>query len=305
MRARRGFTLLEILVAIGLTAALALAALQMFRQIHDTQERARPARRRDHTARVFLDRLERELVGTTLIVKPEGSDRLSFPWVFVAEDRVVGSNDSDAIRFITQTPVRAPGGPPTGLRTVSYGVADAEDDERLDLYRREERVGSQLRKEIRLDEAQAVLEDVHRFALRFEADDGWHDSWDSTDVAMLDALPRSVEVSVQLYERDADGELAPGDEQIRLIALPVRPFAPEEQLEQQLDPCEDGPTIEECIEEYRQEIEQHPQSNLVFRQVAPAGDGCWNDPDPGPGLEALYNAFEHILELDPLEACLP
>ncbi len=43
-RDRAGFTLLEILVAIGLTAALMLTSYEIFRQITRTQERAHPNR---------------------------------------------------------------------------------------------------------------------------------------------------------------------------------------------------------------------------------------------------------------------
>ena len=107
--ARDGFTLLAILIAISLTALLSFTAFQIFQQIHRSIEAAKPERTRDHTARIFLDRFARELVGAILVVKPEETDRAQFPWLFLAEDRLAEGRDNDAIRFITQTPIRAPG----------------------------------------------------------------------------------------------------------------------------------------------------------------------------------------------------
>ena len=305
---RRGFTLLEILVAIGITALLVATAVQIFQGITFTQQRARPDRHRDREAAVFLDRFERELVGTTLFVKPDRTDRLAFPWVFVAEDRVLGTNDSDRVRFITQTPARAPARTVAGLRQVSYGVEGAEFEDALHLFRLEEHLSQGLAKEIRLYDAEPVLEDVYRFALRFESEQGgWRDDWDSTDVAMLDALPQSVEVLIQLNERDEAGERIPGTEQTRRVALPVRPFASYEPEESERDSgCPDGPTIEECLDRYTADIERldSDEREELYEAVSLAGEGCWNDPDPSDELIELWDSFDELVGIDAEEACL-
>ena len=255
---RDGFTLLEILVSIGLTAAVVLAAFQIFAQVMGTIERARPDRSRDLAAQVFLDRFEGELQGTLLVVKPEEEDRLSFPWAFVVEDRVFGTNDSDALRFITQNPARLPGRPGTGVRVVSYGVEPSSEADRFDLFRLEEAVPESLEKDVKVYDGEPVLEDVHRFALRMQDEETgeWRDGWDSTDLAMLDALPSRVEVAVQLYEEDPDGELVPGAEHSRSVQLYVRPFGGEEELAledgqaEAVEPCDTGgATISDCINE--------------------------------------------------------
>lgn len=313
MRRCTGFTLLEMLVAIGLTAALVLAAYQIFRQVTLAHERARPDRQRDLTAAVFLDRFERELVGTTLVKKPEGTERPLFPWVFFAEDRVFGSNDSDALRFITQTPARAPGAPRPGLRVVSYAVAPAESafsedgEERLDLFRAERILPAALRKSVDLDEALAVLEDVHRFELRFrdERTSEWHAAWDSTDLAMLDSLPRSVEVTITLVERDLLGGRAPGEEHTRVVQLPMRPFSVEPEAQRTQDSCPDGPTIDECLELYQDALDA--KSEEEQRRVYDAADatplGCWLEPSPSPQLAILHETFQQVLGIPAEEAC--
>ena len=336
MRSPSGFTLLEILVAIALTSVIMLFAVQIFRQITQTQDRARPDRSRDLPALVFLDRIERELTGATLRIKPDEIDRLSFPWLFAAEDRVFGSNDSDALRFVTQTPARAPGQHDGGLRVVHYALAEApEDDTRLDLYRFEERLPPNLRKEIRIEDGSPVLEDVHVFRLRFSDGVDWSDSWDSTAISQLDRLPGSVEVAIQLYEEDELGEWLPGPEHTRVIELPLQPFARPDPVAEQ--GCATGPTVEECLAQYSQAIRQPPESSAAAegsqgRHILKYGDqlgtavalgsdtdfqvalvqakavrgGCWTTGDqPSDHLIALREAFELATGIDPDEACSP
>ena len=269
MRSRSGFTLLEILVAIAMTSVIMLVAVQIFRQITQAQDHARPDRSRDQAALVFLDRIERELIGTTLRIKPDEIDRLSFPWLFVAEDRVFGSNDSDALRFVTQTPARAPGQRDGGLRVVHYALAEApENGERLDLYRFEERLPPNMQKEIRVDDGSPVLEDVYAFRLRFAADAGWLDSWDSTAIALLDRLPDSVEVAIQLYEEDELGDWAPGPEQTRLIELPLSPFGPPELVAVE-EGCSTGPTVDECLAGYSEALRRQSAALSAPPERAP------------------------------------
>ncbi len=334
---RRGFTLLEILVAIALTSVIMLFAVQIFRQITQTQDRARPDRSRDLPALVFLDRIERELTGATLRIKPDEIDRLSFPWLFAAEDRVFGSNDSDALRFVTQTPARAPGQHDGGLRVVHYALAEApEEDTRLDLYRFEERLPPNLRKEIRIEDGSPVLEDVHMFRLRFSDGVDWRDSWDSTAIAQLDRLPGSVEVAIQLYQEDELGEWVPGPEHTRVIELPLQPFARPDPVAEQ--GCATGPTVEECLAQYSEAIRRPPDSSAASErpktrhivkyqwqlghkenplagdvefqaalvQAKPVRGGCWTTGEqPSDDLIALHEAFELATGISPDEACSP
>ena len=55
----------------------------------------------------------------------EQAERQSFPWLFLAEDRISSGSDVDALHFVTQNPVRTPGSRAPGLRIVTYAVADA------------------------------------------------------------------------------------------------------------------------------------------------------------------------------------
>ncbi len=233
LRSRSGFTLLELLIALGITALLVSAAIQAYISISNAQERARGGQDRDRSALVLLDRIERELEGSILVVRSDEQDRLGHPYLFIGEDRVFGSGDSDAIRFITLTPARSPGERASGgIRMVSYGVEPGED-EGLDLLRQEEPLPDGLQKRILLDDAQVVMEQMASFRLRYQEEGSgeWVERWDSTDLSLLDQLPEAVEVTVQLYQTNQNEELEPGPEHQRVARLRIRPFDREQLLE--------------------------------------------------------------------------
>ena len=105
---QRGFTLLEVLISVTITALLVTAAVSTFRFLNRTQESGAQERARAANARVLLDRLERELSSTVLLVKRPMKRRRRHPWLFLGQDRVFGTNDSDALRFVTRSPARPP-----------------------------------------------------------------------------------------------------------------------------------------------------------------------------------------------------
>jgi type II secretion system protein J len=226
MREARGFTLLEMLIVIGITALLVTAAVQAHLGIRRVQERVARGLHRERTAEVFLDRVERELNGTLLVVKPSGVDRLSHPFVFIGEDRFESEADADALRFITRTPARAgPRAFAPGLRMVTYGTYTSQNDVGLELVRQEEALPRGLQKEITLLDGRIALDGIATFRVRYLDEEGeWKEDWDSTDVALLDRIPTEVEVTLALNEKAEDGSTVTGPEHTRSITLPVRPF---------------------------------------------------------------------------------
>jgi type II secretion system protein J len=226
VRRSDGFTLLEMLIVIGITALLVTAAVQAHLGIRRAQTRAAQGLHRERAAEVLLDRLERELVGTVLVVRPTEVDRLSHPYVFYGEDYFVSDADADAVRFVTRNPLRAaPGHTGSGVRLVTYNTRTS-DVAGITLVREEKPLPENLQKEPVIEEGQEVLDEVALFRLRYLDDEGedWREDWDSTDVALLDRLPTAVEITVALLEEDELGERSPGPEHPRVVPLPVRPF---------------------------------------------------------------------------------
>lgn len=306
MRASTGFTLLEVLIAMAITAMLMTAAITTFRAINRTQERVRPETNRAESARVLLDRMERELVSTTLLVKRPFAPRLRHPWVFVGEDRVFGTNDSDALVFITSRPARPPGTEiPPGMRHVTYAVAAAgEADDQLALYRAERRLPQGMRKQVDLRRAVPVVDDIHSLRLRYLAEDGWRDTWDSTDIAQLDQLPKAVEISVQLYEELPDGSLVEGAEQRRMVPLPIEPLTRASAGAVDAS-CPGGVTLRGCMERLQPLINKVHRTlrNPITALRRGVKDRCWESVDESPQLGKLKEALRTLLPGDPDEIC--
>lgn len=316
MRARDGFTLLEMLLTIGVTALLVLAAVQAFRNIARLQSRLTIGTEREATAQILLDRIEGELVGTMLVEIGEQDDRLDHPWLFVSEDRVFGTNDSDAIRFITQAPARAtPGVGLLGLRMVSYSVL--ADEDQLNLYRQEEPLPDGMEKVISLENGELVTEEIAAFRLRFldDRDEGWQEGWDSTEIAQLDRLPEAVELTVQLWEVDSAGEPTLGPIYQRVATLPIRPFGPDGRTGGAGDhgpdepTCDDGISVYECIALFQDRIDQlenaHNRALFVSSRFdAARADPCWVPKSPSKAHQGLRTSLiDFEITADPDAEC--
>jgi type II secretion system protein J len=300
-----GFTLLEILISIAITAMLVATAITAFRGIIQIQDRARPERNRAQSARVLLDRLENELLGTMLIMKKPFAPRLRHPWLFVGEDRAFGTNDSGALRFITSNPARPPGETSeTGIRMITYAVGAVGADDRLALYRSEQRLPRGMQKRIDLKFAVPVIHDLVSMRLRYLDAPGWRDDWDSTDLSQLDRLPLEIEISLKLYEKQSDGTQTPGPEYTRTVSLPVRPLT--QAAEGLLDPsCPGGLTLRGCIKRLQLLISKLPKSQrnpiVALRRNAP--DLCWAPKEGSETLDRLKNALREALHSVPDEIC--
>lgn len=303
---RDGVTLLELLIVILITAMVVSFSFQIFEGTRRTFMRQRPDSGRELAAQVFLDRFERELQGTVMLQKREGDDRLEFPWVFVSETKLFDSNESDNIKFITQNPARVPGRDAEGLRLVSYGVETARDLDQYDLFRLEEGLPSKMDKEIRVYDGDPVLEDVAHFSLTFNTggEGAQRESWDSTDIAMLDEIPHTVEASITLYEI-IDQELVEGREFTRIIDLPVRPFEPPE--EEDSDACADGPSVTQCLRQVISEFQPNDATTDELWELADeAGEGCWfpaQSSEISVGLRRLHQEAKRLSGTDPEELC--
>ncbi len=303
-RWRTGFTLLEMLITIAIMSMLITAAVQAFQSIIRAEERARAGVGRSRSARVLLDRIERELVGTLLVPRPQGEEPGAQPYVFLGEPHTSDNLDAHALQFVTLTASRAPnsawaGGP----RVVSYAIREADPDEfeeldhgtLLELLRGEEPLSEETEPELGVREGQIVAEAIAGFRLRFqdESDEAWVDRWDSTEPPHIDELPLSVEVGVMLWERDPDGRLVAGPEHIRRVELRMRPtdfVPPEARLE---EVC--GKTVGQC---WRENIAEaiDPESadgrrlQSLYERI-PASL-CWNDFDEE--LSALKTALAEL-----------
>ncbi len=204
MRGARGFTLIEVLVSIGILAIMATIIAQV--QWLATTGVKREERREliVHAARMALQRLRAD-VGMAMIVAPTlnplGRDVSPFQTGFIGTD----SSDEDSLVFTTLAGRRLIAGEhASDQREVEYRLEAIEDEETLERYpflkgtkqlmRREDRV---LDDDIKDGgESVALVMGVQRFTLEYwdKTKGEWVSEWDSTSRSHLNLLPRAVRV---------------------------------------------------------------------------------------------------------------
>ena len=181
-RRQSGFTLVEVLVAVAITALLLSAVYGVFTSVSGAKQRLETEGEGYHQARVIFDRIGRELRGTYFL--PNQSDTL-----------FSGGTSTDGTPFLELTTTASTpfGGQQGGLAVVRYELQvdeESEDPEARVLIRREESLHDrdQERPGYRLARGLSDLQ------FRFYADDRWEDEWD----ARQDGLPQMVEISFLL-----------------------------------------------------------------------------------------------------------
>ncbi len=224
---RTGFTLLETLAAVMVTALIVAFALGAYVQIADTSEQATLRLRDDLHAATIMDRLAEDLRSAFLVVKPDELDPLSHPWYFVSESRESFSG-SDAIRFIGRRHRSyQPDEHSSDFAQVAYQVTT--DEEGLQSLHRWVVVGLPDAYEpvfpLTDDERSHVLgQGLSGFTLRFLDGEGeWVETWDSTQLEQSSTLPISIEIAFDMGlppEDDGFGE----PQYVRRVVLPMQPL---------------------------------------------------------------------------------
>ena len=286
-----GFTLLEIMVAVLIMAILLTFTFQAYRGIESSYQRVGSSTSRDRAARIVLDRLERELVGSVLVEREKDADPLLHPYFFYGDSKPYAESEGDELRFVTRTPLRAPGAPPVGLEIVTYGAIPSQTGAGLALLRQAEALPPQLAKEIVWTEPEVVADNVALFIARYHSGEGEAtEGWDSTGVEQLDQLPDELVVTVSLLEPGPDGQLAPGPEITRTIQLPVRPFKMKpEGAEDDAAACGDGMTVKQCVDSFQQQIKTASVTlaSAIEQAQAQVTDKCWTSEQPSAALQRL------------------
>ena len=135
-RGRRpaGFTLIEVMAAIFLTAMVITFAVSFYIDLSNASQRALSQTRESLKLVSVKDRINRDISNAVIVVKAEDEDPMSHPWFFVAES-YNAFDGSDMIKFNARS--NSPGDGPfhvSDLIQVSYQAAEEEDGS-LTLYR--------------------------------------------------------------------------------------------------------------------------------------------------------------------------
>jgi len=186
MKRFAGFTLIEVLIAVSLTAIVMSSIYGVFTSVFSARERVLAESETSQIGRVLFERLGRELRGA---------------WVPTTGDKFfLATTDRDGrpeLRFATaSTTLTATGR--GGIAALRYGLQPMPEGpiDRLYLVRSEEPY--HLRN--RLDSGSYPLTgNVKSVTWRFYGANGWVDSWSA---AQSNTLPQLVEMTVILLDKD-------------------------------------------------------------------------------------------------------
>jgi prepilin-type N-terminal cleavage/methylation domain-containing protein len=289
-QSEHGFTLIEIMVAVVIMSLILTFAFQAYQGIQNAYARVAVSSNRDRAAGIVLDRMERELVGTVLVEREDGSDPLLQRYFFFADSKTYSDSEADELRFVTRTASHPPGEPSAPIAVVTYGAIPSQSGQGLSLLRQQEALPDQLAKEISWVEPQIVADNVGLFLLRYHGDDQTpSEGWDSTAAERLDQLPATIVLTVALWESDPNGLPVLGEEHTRVITLPVRPFKLSPEGQKDAKACGEGMTVKQCVQTFAQQITQTSSSltDAIREATEQVQDPCWSSAQPSPALQRL------------------
>jgi type II secretory pathway component PulJ len=229
-RDARGFTLIEVLGVVLVTGITIGFATNYYIDLSRASNRASKHTREIRLGTSLLDRIARDFERTLLVDKPEETDPLAHPWLFVGETSEA-TEGSDLIKFVTRNyEPRRLAEHESDLAVVAYTVHQSEEGDSLELYRwSQPRLPESLDRSFPgpEDEGSVLLADgLASFDVVFYGDDGAPvDNWDSTTLVDSSTLPLAVEIAVSFVDPD-DPEADPADARVyrRRVRLPMRPL---------------------------------------------------------------------------------
>lgn len=212
----RGFTLVELMIAIGITAAMGAMTFGAFRQVSRASEIARAQGDRYAAARVALSRIAREV---SMAFLSENYDRARFrdrPTLFVGrEDEVLFTTMAHERLYLDARE--------SDQAVVEYLVeSDPENPGEDALFRREKpRLDGEPDRGGRKD---LVADHVASFRVRYwdAKRKDWAREWSTRSVERMEELPSRVRL--ELETRLADGRTETFVTEARIaITRPLRP----------------------------------------------------------------------------------
>jgi len=206
--ARRGFTLLEVMVALALLALVLTLVQGAYSGAVRSKERIGRDTERVHVAAAVLDRLVREL---------------SMAFESATQRQATGlvvSTDLDGISSLSFTTRVPPIGGPTTGGDAEVGYALEEVDQGMELSRRETtRVDGDL---LEGGVPRSLVRGITAFRVQCYDGEEWKDDWDSRERSDPPHLPLAV--SAELVWTDGEGEDA--KEVVYRTSTPVYAAAP-------------------------------------------------------------------------------
>ncbi|HEY2747569.1 MAG TPA: prepilin-type N-terminal cleavage/methylation domain-containing protein [Polyangia bacterium] len=214
MRRARGYTLIEVMVAVSILAIVTTLTWASFKQTFATKSAIEAQAGRYRTVRLALERMAREL---SMVYVSQNEDT-SQP---ERRTRLMGKhhNDIDEVLFSYMGHQRlyADANEADTALVAYYAARDLTDSRKTNLMRRETRRLSYLKIDEQPGEADIVCDDVIKLKLDYydRRDKVWRDEWQTTSLdGQPDRLPSKIRITLTV--RDERGVEVPFQTELRV-----------------------------------------------------------------------------------------
>ncbi len=197
---RRGFTLIEIMVAVSILAIVSTLVYGSFTGTFKTKSQVEAQAGRYRTVRIALERLSRE-VSQAFLSQNEDTGQAERRTLFVG----LHKSDVDELRFsyFGHQRLYQDADEADTAQVLYYGARDREDSRKLNLIRRETRRLGYVKAESAPGEADIVCDDVVRLKLEYWdlRDKQWREDWKTTAAdGQPDRLPSRVKITLTVHD---------------------------------------------------------------------------------------------------------
>lgn len=185
-RPEKGFTLIEVLVAISILAIVLTSVYGIFSSVSLARGRLQADSAEYHRARVIFDRLGRELRGAYFSAQDA---RLAF---------VAGSSNDDSLDELelTTTAVSPLSKTGSGVARVRYRLTeDQEDSDGRQVLLRSEQPAYQTSEKLENVDMMRLAAGIESLSVRFFSAGQWQEEWDSHSSG---SLPEMVQLTLRL-----------------------------------------------------------------------------------------------------------
>jgi general secretion pathway protein J len=199
--ARRGFTLMEVALAVAILGVMATLTWGSIARTFDAYETVTGIDGRYHNVRVAMNRMSRELSMAFLTsVRRSKGKELMWETIFKAEP----SSSFAKINFTAfgHQIMRADAKESDQSEIGYFGESDPDNRGQMNLMRREDpRIDREPEEGGR---TYVLAEDIKEFKLRFfdSKDDDWTDTWDTEDSEFQGRLPTLVEITMVIEDEN-------------------------------------------------------------------------------------------------------
>ena len=212
---RRGFTLIEVMIAVGIVATVTTLVWSSFSSTIKTKAAVEAQAGRYRTVRIALERMARE-VSMAYLSQNEDTTLPERRTFFMGKRR----SDIDELRFsyFGHQRLYEDVAESDTAQVLYFGGRDRDDSRKHNLYRRETRRLSNLKPEEAAGETNMVCDDVVRLKLDYydARDKQWRDEWVTTSAdGQPDRLPSRIRITLTV--RDERGQEVPFQTVVRVM----------------------------------------------------------------------------------------